>query len=319
MEPTAFEAPRRGLFDYAMISARGFCMGCADVVPGVSGGTMAFILGIYEELINSIKVLASKEMFFAIRSFNIRKVFEIAPWKFLGSLLLGIGVAVLSLAKFIEWCLEEHPVLIWSFFFGLVLASIYSVAKRKTAWTAGSVTAIVLGTVAAYIIVGLVPLQTPDAAWFLFLAGAIAICAMILPGISGSFMLVIMGKYETVLRAVNERDLFTIFCVGMGCVVGILAFSQVLSWFFKHYHNLTIALLIGLMVGSLRKIWPWKNVLEWMEDRHGHLKPLIEENILPPNYAGEFAAAVGLAVVGFVLVLVMDLIANRGEGVKPSV
>ncbi|MCA9449701.1 MAG: DUF368 domain-containing protein [Candidatus Omnitrophica bacterium] len=319
-----------------MIAARGFCMGCADVVPGVSGGTMAFILGIYEELIESIKVLASKEMLTALFSFNLKKVFEIAPWKFLGSLFLGIGIAVVSLAKFLEWALKEHPELLWSFFFGLVLASIFAVAKRKTAWTPASVTAIVLGTIAAYIIVGLVPLQTPDAAWFLFLSGAIAICAMILPGISGSFLLVIMGKYETILGAVNGistsflsvirgkyetilgafngKDFMVLGAVAAGCVVGILTFSQILSWLFKHFHNLTISVLIGLMIGSLRKIWPWKNTLESIMDRHGELKPVVQENILPPAYGGEFAFALTLAVVGIALVLILDRIANKGVG-----
>ncbi len=312
MGEDSFKAPKRSLFDYAMISARGFCMGCADVVPGVSGGTMAFILGIYEELIESIKKLSSKEMLSALFSFNIKKVFEVAPWQFLGSLLIGIGLAIVSLAKFLEWALEEHPELLWSFFFGLVLASIYAVAKRKTAWTPGSMTAIVVGTVAAYIIVGLVPLQTPDAAWFLFLSGAIAICAMILPGISGSFLLVIMGKYETILGAVNERDVVVLGTVAAGCAVGILTFAQILSWLFKHFHNLTISVLIGLMAGSLRKIWPWKNTLESITDRHGDLKPVVQENVLPPAFDGQFALAICLAIVGFALVLVLDRIANSG-------
>ncbi|MCA9428652.1 MAG: DUF368 domain-containing protein, partial [Candidatus Omnitrophica bacterium] len=222
--------------------------------------------------------------------------------------------AVLSLAKFLEWALKTHPELLWSFFFGLVLASIFAVAKRKTAWTPASIAAIVIGTIVAYIVVGLVPLQTPDAPWFLFLSGAIAICAMILPGISGSFMLVILGKYEAILAAVNQRDLFTLACVGAGCAVGILTFAQVLSWLFKHYHNLTIAVLIGLMVGSLRKIWPWKHTLESIMDRHGELKPVIQENILPPAYNGEFVFALVLVAIGFGVVLLLDRLANKGVG-----
>jgi len=309
-----FKPPKRSLFDYAMVTARGFCMGCADVVPGVSGGTMAFILGIYEELIESIRRIGSKEMIGSILKLDIKRALELSNWKFLGSLLFGIGIAILSLAKFLEWALEEHPELIWSFFFGLVLASIYAVAKRKTAWTTGSIAAIVVGTVAAYILVGLVPLQTPDAAWFLFLSGAIAICAMILPGISGSFMLVILGKYETVLGAINRLDILTLAIFAMGCLIGILTFAQVLSWLFKHYHNLTIAVLIGLMAGSLRKIWPWKNTLESILDRHGELKPVVQVNILPPAYDTEFAFAILLAIVGFALVMVLDKLANRGVG-----
>jgi putative membrane protein len=299
--------------EYMGLGARGFCMGCADVVPGVSGGTMAFILGIYEELVESIRVLGSMDFFRAVFRFDLKEVFRIFRWKFLGSVLAGIALAVLSLAKGLEWLLENHPVYIWSFFFGLVLASIITVSQRQKHWTFAAIVAILAGTIMAYIVVGMVPLQTPEAPWFLFLSGVLAICAMILPGISGSFVLVLLGKYQFVLGAVNDRDFVPIAIVGAGCVVGIISFAQVLSWLLKRYHDMTIALLVGLMVGSLRKIWPWKVTLETILDRHGIEVPVVQQNVLPPEWGGELLAAVVLAGFGFVVVLALDNMANRGE------
>lgn len=297
--------------EYLGLWLRGFCMGCADVVPGVSGGTMAFILGIYEELIESIRVLGSPEFLKAVAGFRIGEVLRLFRWKFLGSVLAGIFVAVLSLAKGLEWLLENQAVYLWSFFFGLVLASIYSVSKRKTHWTRGTLGAVLAGTVVAYVVVGMVPLQTPENYAFLFFSGALAICAMILPGISGSFVLVLLGKYEYVLAAVNNRDLATLAVVAAGCVVGLITFAQFLGWLFRRYHDMTIAVLIGLMVGSLRKIWPWKETVEFMRDRHGELQPMIEKNVLPESWNGEVGLALALAAVGFVVVLVLDRLANQ--------
>lgn len=299
--------------EYLGLGLRGFCMGCADVVPGVSGGTMAFILGIYEELIESIRILGTPEFLRAVVGFRVGEVFRMFRWKFLGSVLGGIFVAVLSLAKGIEWLLENQPVYLWSFFFGLVLASIYAVSKRKTRWTAGTTAAVAAGTVGAFIVVGLVPVQTPENYLFLFFSGALAICAMILPGISGSFILVLLGKYEYILRAVNERDLATLAVVAAGCGVGIISFAQILGWLFRRYHDMTIAVLIGLMVGSLRKIWPWKETVEFMRDRHGELQPMIEKNVLPESWNGEVGMALALAAIGFVVVLVLDRLANSDK------
>jgi len=308
----------RTIGEYFGLWARGFCMGCADVVPGVSGGTMAFILGIYEELVESIRVLGSKDFIRALVRFDLSEVFRIFRWRFLGSVLAGIGIAVLSFAKGLEWLLENRPVYIWSFFFGLVLASIITISRRGMQWTFSAAAAVVAGTIASYVIVGMVPLQTPEAPWFLFLSGALAICAMILPGISGSFVLVLLGKYEFVLGAVNDRRILPLLFLGAGCVVGIITFAQVLSWLFKRYHDMTIALLVGLMVGSLRKVWPWKVTLETILDRHGNEAPTVQQNILPPGLGGELWAAVLLAVVGVGLVLVLDHLANRGEAEKLS-
>ena len=297
--------------EYAGLVARGFVMGSADVVPGVSGGTMAFILGIYEELINSIRAAARPPFWKALIGLRIAEALKAVNAGFLIALFAGILLAILSLAKGLEWLLENQPVYLWSFFFGLVLASVWTVSKRIPRWSPLLAGALLVGAVGAYIVVGLVPLQTPESAWYLFLSGALAICAMILPGISGSFILVLLGKYQFVLGAVNDRDFVTIAIVGAGAVVGIVTFAQVLGWLFKRYHDLAVAVLIGLMVGSLRKIWPWKEVIATITDRHGALIPTVEANILPATFGSEVLAALGLAVVGFALVLVLDRLANQ--------
>lgn len=306
----------RSMKEYVGLVFRGFAMGSADVVPGVSGGTMAFILGIYEELIDSIREVGQPRFIKAVAGFKIKEVFQILNWPFLLSVVTGIFLAILTLAQGLEWMLENQAVLLWSFFFGLVLASVFTVSKRVGKWGAGPLIALAVGAVGAYILVGAVPVQTPETWWFLFLSGALAICAMILPGISGAFILVLLGKYQFILGAVNDRDIVTIALVGMGAVVGLVTFAQVLGWLFKRYHDITVAVLIGFMVGSLRKIWPWKETVETMLDRHGVLVPLVEKNIAPAftvngAFNTEIALALLLAVAGFVLVLLLDRWANR--------
>ena len=306
-------AASRTLMDYLGLAARGFAMGAADVVPGVSGGTMAFILGIYEELINSIKDILSPEAARLLLAFKIKEALAALPWKFLLVVGVGILVAIFSLAPYLEWMLINQPVFLWSFFFGLVLASIFTITKRISWGDAKIVGAAIIGAIAAYIIVGMVPTETPDTWWFLFISGFIAICAMILPGISGSFILVLLGKYQDVLSAVNQRDFVTLFFVAAGAAVGIVTFAQVLSWLFKRYHDLTVAVLIGLMVGSLRKIWPWKETIRTITDRHGEIVPIEQINILPAAWTSEVTIALLLAIVGFALVFILDWWASRKE------
>ena len=302
---------QRTIKDYLGLAARGFAMGAADVVPGVSGGTMAFILGIYEELINSIKNLLNPDATRLLLRFKIKQALAILPWPFLAAVGIGILVAIFSLAPYLEWMLKNEPELLWAFFFGLVAASIFTVSSRVGRWGARTISGVILGAVAAYIIVGLVPAQTPDAAWFLFLSGFIAICAMILPGISGSFILVLLGKYEAILAAVNNRDFVTLILVAAGAAVGIVSFAQVLSWLFKRYHDVTVAVLIRLMAGSLRKIWPWKMDLEVALDRHGEPIPVNQINVLPPAWSGDVTLAIILMAVGFGLVFAIEFWASR--------
>ena len=315
MQQTGTET-KRDWRAYAGLVARGFCMGASDVVPGVSGGTMAFILGIYEELVDSIRSINLEVIRLAL-SFKIKAVFDHVPWKFLLAVLSGILLAIFSLAQFLEWALESYPVLIWSFFFGLILASVFVVGQRVQTWNLANIVAILLATLGAFVLVGLVPTETPTAPWFIFLSGAIVICAMILPGISGSFILVLLGKYQYILAAVNDRDFVTLFIFAAGAGIGIITFAQVLGWLFKRYHDITIAVLTGFMLGSLRAVWPWKEVLSTTLDRHGHEVPLQQALALPPGFTGEVILAFGLALFGMALVVVLERLANR-QSVTPS-
>jgi putative membrane protein len=312
MNTTETQQQTRTFKDYLGLTARGFAMGSADVVPGVSGGTMAFILGIYEELVNSIRDMVNPAAVKLIVRFKFKEALAVLPWKFLLAVGIGILLAIFSLARFLEWMLENHPALLWSFFFGLVIASIFTVSKRVKQWGVTTIVSTVIGAIVAYIIVGLVPAKTPDTPWFLFLSGTLAICAMILPGISGAFILVLLGKYEYVLSAVNDRDILTLFIVAAGAAVGIVTFAQILGWFFKRYHDVTVAVLMGLMIGSLRKIWPWKETVEFIE-HHGEQIPVRQINILPSAWTGEVTFALGLAIVGFIIVFVLDYVASRKE------
>lgn len=307
--------PARTFKDYIGLLARGFAMGSADVVPGVSGGTMAFILGIYEELIDSIRAMVNPTAIKLLLQFKLKAALDVLPWKFLAAIGIGILLAIFSLAKFLEWMLTNQPVLLWSFFFGLVLASIFTVSKRVKQWGLVTILSALIGTVAAYIVVGLVPVETPNASWFLFLSGAIAICAMILPGISGSFILVLLGKYQYVLSAVNNRDFVTLFLVAAGAGVGIITFAQILGWLFKRYHDITVAILIGLMLGSLRKIWPWKQTVDFILDRHNEPIPTEQINILPAAWTNEVTFALILVIIGFAVVFALDYYA----ALKPTV
>lgn len=299
----------RNLKDYAMLMLKGMGMGAADVVPGVSGGTIAFIVGIYEELINSIKSIN-------ITSIRLLLTFKLAAfWKtingnFLLAILSGICISVFSLAKLITYLLTAHPILIWSFFFGLVLSSTYFVSKRITKWKPGTVISFIAGAVIAYYITVATPTETPNDLWFIFLCGAIAICAMILPGISGSFILVLLGKYFYVMEAVKTFNITIILVFGCGAAIGITSFSNVLSFLLRKYHNLTIAILAGFMLGSLNKVWPWKETIETFTDSHGAIRPLVEQNILPNQYIWQ---AVLLAIIGFVLVYIIEKISAKSS------
>ena len=300
----------RSFTDYIVLGVKGFCMGASDVVPGVSGGTMAFILGIYEELIDAIKSFDLKSLQFFV-TMKFRPLLDRISWQFLLAVGIGILVAIFSLSKLLSWLLQNRPIFIWSFFLGLILASVLSVSRRVEAWRIVTWLCLVGGTLGSYFLVGLVPVATPNDYWFLFLCGAVAICAMILPGISGSYILVLLGKYQYVLDAVNHRDFLVLGLVAAGACVGIIAFSRILGWLLKNYHDLMVATLTGLMIGSLRKVWPWKETLESVVDSHGHMVPLVQSNILPGQWNGEVLAALSLMVAGLLAVLFLDRLGNR--------
>lgn len=272
---------------------------------------MAFILGIYEELVSSIRTVGRPEFLRPLFTLRWGQALQALNWPFLVAVASGILLAILSLARGLEWLLIHHPVLLWSFFFGLVLGSVLTVSLRVKRWRLPLWIALILGAVGAYILVGLVPVQTPNTWWFLVLSGALAICAMILPGISGAFILVLLGKYQTVLSAVNQRDIITLALVVAGAAVGIVSFAQLLGWLFKRYHDMTVALLTGLMLGSLRKVWPWKVTLETIPGDGGELLPVLQQNVLPPLLVNgainlELVVAAGLAITGFAAVVLLE-------------
>lgn len=302
---------KRSFREYFLLFLKGMTMGAADVVPGVSGGTIAFITGIYEELLGSIRSVNGEAVKLLSR-FNLKGFWKHVNGNFLLTLIGGILFSVASLSNLILFLLENYPEMLWSFFFGLIVASAVVVSKKITRWSVPVIVAGLVGVVIAYYITVASPTQTPETYWFVFLCGAIAICAMILPGISGSFLLVLLAKYEFILNAVKELKIAVVLTFAVGCVTGLLLFSHVLNWMLKRYHNISVALLTGFMVGSLNKVWPWKQTLETYTDRHGEVKPLVQSNVLPHHYfeiTGQepfLLYGVLLAVVGFVVVYVLD-------------
>ncbi len=298
---------------------RGAAMGVAEVIPGVSGGTIALITGIYERLI------------FAIRSFDVELVRLLrqkqwpAAWRhvdgpFLLFLLLGMAMGLVAGVFGVTHLLENYPLLLWAFFFGLIVASVRHVAGYVTHWGWPQVPAVVGGTALSYYITVATPAQGIDAGWFIFLCGFIAISALMLPGISGSFMLLLLGMYTTVIPAVKNAltaldpdSLRILAFFAAGALIGLLTFSRVLSWLFKHYHDTTMAVLTGFMIGSLNKLWPWKEVLSWRENSKGELVPFLERSIWPTQYEGDpqVLAVVACMVLGFGLVWLFE---RLGQG-----
>ncbi len=292
--------------EYLRLFLTGFAMGASDIVPGVSGGTMAFILGVYETLIDAIKSFNVDAIRLGL-GFKIKELLEHISFKFLIALGLGLAVAVVSLSGFLSSTMDDPQgrIFLFAFFFGLVLASIVSIGV-KVKWSPMTIGMFILGTIVAFVIVNVVPTEGEHSAPILFVSGMIAITAMILPGISGSFMLLIMGQYDYVLTAVSERDLPPVIIVGLGAIVGIIAFSRILSYLLTRYYDATVALLVGFMAGSLWKIYPWKECLASDLDRHGDVRCLAEQNILPEFASAEFLIAIALLVFGFLLVNFLD-------------
>ena len=297
--------------EYLLIFLRGVAMGAADVVPGVSGGTIAFISGIYDRLLAAIAACTPDKLIWLLRG-RIAETWRAVDGAFLATLLAGILCSIASLARLITYLLEHHGVLLWSFFFGLILVSVYLVGREISRWNAWTLLAAVAGALFAYVITVASPLALSVTPLNVFLGGCIAICAMILPGISGSFILLLLGLYSGVLHAVKTADLGLLGLFALGCVVGLLSFSRLLSWLLSHARNVTLAFLTGLLVGSLNKGWPWKQTLTWRTNSHGEQVPLTEANLLPQHYSqltGEaslWQAGLALMVLGVVLVLLLE-------------
>jgi putative membrane protein len=300
--------------NYVFLGLKGMAMGAADVVPGVSGGTIAFITGIYEELISSINGI-NLGVLKTWKKEGFRAAWKQLNGTFLAVLFGGIAISILSLVKVVTYFLEVHPVLIWSFFFGLIVASSWLIGKAIKKWNIRVIITLIIGGVIAAWISSIQTVAHVDAQWYIFLSGAVAICAMILPGISGSFILVLMGSYHTVLEAVKELKIGTVLIFMAGCLVGILSFAKVLKFLFLRYKEITIALLTGFMIGSLIKVWPWKvNVGSAPIVIHSNGKEdWMTANVLPQNFDGEnqLVFAIVCLLGGFLLVVLLERFAPK--------
>jgi putative membrane protein len=308
----------RSIKEYFVLLLKGIAMGSADVVPGVSGGTIAFITGIYDELLNSIKSVDGTA-FKLLFQFKLKEFWSHINGSFLLTLVVGIGASLISLAKVIHNLLDKkegHPILVWSFFFGLIIISAILVARdiEKKDWKA--LVAGIAGVLIAYLITTISPSHTPETWWFVLISGAIAICAMILPGISGAFILFMLGKYEFIIHALETMDIAIIAIFALGCIIGILSFSRLISWFLKNYQSITVSILAGFMIGSLNKVWPWKVVDSFRMNSKGEQVPLFEHNVLPQQFLNEtgqdpqLMQAILMMSLGIFVVVAIEKIAS---------
>lgn len=308
---------------FLMLFLKGIVMGAADVVPGVSGGTIAFISGIYDELLDSLKRLTPVALLVWYQQ-GWLKFWEHINGTFLLTLFSGVLLSIFSLANIVSYALEHHAILVWGFFFGLILAAIVYIGRQlplnsPTVWLA-----LAVGTVVALGISLGKPAQLPGDWWMIMAAGSIAICAMILPGVSGSFILLLLGVYPIVLGAVSDLNFVLLGSFLVGAVIGLLLFSHFLSWLLHRFRVMTLAVLTGFLVGSLNVIWPWKQTTETFIDRHGEEVPLVQENLLPAQYSDLVGAdpqtwlVVLLALCGLILVLGLEYFAKDNKLLPPS-
>ncbi|WP_299123921.1 DUF368 domain-containing protein [uncultured Winogradskyella sp.] len=320
----------RRFIDYLFIIFKGIAMGAADVVPGVSGGTIAFISGIYEELIESIDKI-NLGVFKVWKKEGFKIAWKSINGNFLLALFSGIAISILSLAKLIKWLLHNEPVLLWSFFFGLVLASILYIAKQVKGWSIKIILAIIVTSILSYFITLAEPFASPESPFYLLFCGFIAIIAMILPGVSGAFILLILGAYQTAIDTINNlmeglttgnmslfKDAFLKFILlAIGAVIGLKVFSKALNWMFKHHKNLTLAILTGFMIGSLNKIWPWKKILKTRVNSKGEEVTLLDKSILPSSYDGDnqIVMAIIFIVIGFATILILEGLGKQKNNV----
>ncbi|WP_422080799.1 DUF368 domain-containing protein [Ulvibacterium sp.] len=300
----------RNLFQHFIITLKGMAMGVAELVPGVSGGTIAFVAGIYEELIASINNV-HPSLIGVWRKEGFKAFWQKLNGNFLAVLFLGMLISIFSFSKLISWLLENEPIPLWSFFFGLVLASVLFVAKAIKKWRPATVFLLLIGAITAFYITTLPPSQNTDSLPYLFFSGALAVCAMILPGISGSFILVLLGSYKTVLDAVDDKNFKILITVTLGVIFGLLSFARILKWMFDHYKNITLAILTGFILGSLNKIWPWKKVLETKQI--GNKTITLDENISPFLFGGDnqIIPALIATLVGFSLIFILEKSASK--------
>lgn len=279
----------------------GFAMGMADLVPGVSGGTMAFLLGVYEELLYSIKHITGTTLKLLLKG-KFKLAWSSLPLAFLVPLLAGIIIAIFTLASLASYLIDNYSVYVWSTFFGLVVGSVLVVRKRVKFWNIARLTALVSGALGIYVIVGLAAEQAASGSLMLLLTGMIAFCAMILPGISGSLIMVIMGQYEIVLEAVSDRNLGVLIYVALGGLIGLALFARLLSWLLKNYHGVMVAFLIGMMLGSLRKLWPWR---ESVDSQQGSIGSYTQQQNVAPVW--DWSLVISLLLFAAALLLILRL------------
>ena len=304
---------------YASIAGIGFAMGSANVIPGVSGGTIAFITGIYEELIGSIRQCVSKETLQMALKFDIKGLYNTLPWRFLLALCIGVALSFATMAKFFVWMLEKHPQFTYAFFFGLIAASIITMAKKVEKWDVPSIISAVIGAVAAYAVITMVPMNTPDTWWMMFLCGFICIVAMILPGLSGSFLLLILGQYEHIWQAVSDvcalkataGQFFMLFWVAIGCVAGLGSFVHLLNYLMSRFKDATTSALIGFMVGTMPRIWPYIKETDFVLKK-GKLVAT-KFKCLAPEWNINLLWVTLIAVAGLILVLVIEKMASNNS------
>ncbi|TXZ08750.1 DUF368 domain-containing protein [Vibrio mimicus] len=302
--------------NYLSTYLKGLAMGAADVVPGVSGGTIAFITGIYDTLLESIRRI-NPSLLTVWKEQGFAGVFRHINGLFLITLFGGIFTSIATLAKLISWLLVAHPIPIWSFFFGLILVSVWHMLRQVEQKTVSRALYLIAGAIFAYGITVLNPLNLEPTYLNVLLSGAIAICAMILPGISGSFILLLIGMYAPVLGAVKtlQVDILALFLTG--CIIGLLSFSHVLSWLLRRYRDITLTFLTGLMLGTLPKIWPWKETLSWRVNSSGEQIPLLQRNLSPFEFEAltsqpsQWVLAIVLMLAAVALVLGLEKYAEK--------
>ncbi|WGY45576.1 DUF368 domain-containing protein [Vibrio sp. ABG19] len=304
--------------NYITTFLKGIAMGAADVVPGVSGGTIAFITGVYDTLLESIRRI-NPRLLGLWRREGFAAAFRHINGGFLIALFGGIITSIVSLAKLISWLLETHPIPTWSFFFGLILVSVYHILRQVQQKSVSRWCCLALGVAFAYSITVIKPLSMDFTSLNILLAGSIAICAMILPGISGSFILLLIGMYTPIIDAVKSLQGSVLGLFVLGCVAGLLCFSHLLSWLLNHYRDVTLSFLTGLMLGTLPKIWPWKETLSWRTNSHGEQVPLLQHNLSPFEFESVTSqpAQLGIAILFMVcaiaLVLGLEKYASRHD------
>ena len=300
----------RRLKDYLLIAVKGACMGAADVIPGVSGGTIAFIMGIYDEFVSSIASVNTEAMRLLF-SGKFREFWKHINGNFLISLILGIGLSVVALAGLMQMLLSEFPIQTWAFFFGLIVASSIFILRGISGWKMREGLFLVLGMVLGVVICTLSPTQTPEGLWFIFLSGAIAICAMILPGISGSFILLILGKYQYIMSCISDlvagvdfgRNLLIMGVFLIGAAVGILGFSKFLHWLLARWNKETLIVLAGFIIGSLVKVWPWSNAEAIVTSQFPELAAMAETlpDGIPAEIVNQYMGSADLHIIGAVI------------------